>query len=53
MKENNEITIIQISEKIGITVKAIEKQISTLRKLGLVKRVGSDKSGSWQIMDEE
>ena len=53
MKENNEITVIQISEKIGITVKAIEKQISTLRKLGFVKRIGSDKNGSWQIIDEK
>jgi predicted HTH transcriptional regulator len=39
----------KIYEIIGITKRAIEKNISTLKKLDVVEREGSDKTGRWVI----
>ncbi len=50
MKENPSITMLQLSEKIGVTPKAIEKQIMRLRSLGLIKREGSNRSGTWKVI---
>lgn len=52
MKENPSITMLQLSEKIGVTPKAIEKQIMRLRSVGLVKRVGSNRAGTWEVFDK-
>ena len=50
MKESPSITMLQLSEKIGVTPKAIEKQIMRLRSLGLIKREGSNRSGTWKVL---
>lgn len=46
------ITISTLSTKIGITTTAIENNIKSLKEVSLLKRVGSDKSGHWEIIDE-
>jgi ATP-dependent DNA helicase RecG len=38
-----------IGEEIGITSRGVEKNISTLKKLGLIDRIGSKKSGHWIV----
>lgn len=48
--KNNSITIAALSEKVGISTTAIEKNISKLKVLGYLKRVGSAKSGNWEIL---
>lgn len=52
MKENPSITMLQLSEKIGVTPKAIEKQIMRLRSLGMIKREGSNRAGTWKVFDK-
>lgn len=52
MKETPSITMLQLSEKIGVTPKAIEKQIMRLRSVGLIKREGSNRSGTWKVFDK-
>ena len=47
--ENEFITITEMSQKIGITMNAIEKNISKLKKQGRLERIGSDKGGSWKV----
>ncbi len=49
IEENKYISIVQLSEKVGIATKNIESNISKLKKKGLLKRVGSAKGGHWEI----
>ncbi len=53
MSENPDITISEISNSIGISIKGVEKQISILRKSGIIERVGSDKTGRWKIIPQK
>ncbi len=39
-----------MAEKIGLSVKAIEKSIHKLKSAGLLERKGGKKSGYWQII---
>ena len=52
MRENPSVTMLQLSEKIGVTPKAIEKQIMRLRSVGLIKREGSNRSGTWKVFEK-
>jgi len=47
------ITIIEMSEKIGISTTAVENNISKLRNNNLLERIGSDKTGIWIIPELE
>ena len=38
-----------ISEKIGISSRAVEKALSKLKEMGVIERVGSAKGGYWKI----
>lgn len=49
MLSNSQITIPEIAENIGITIRSVEKQIANLKKKGIVERLGSDKAGSWIV----
>lgn len=42
----------ELAEIIGISDRAVEKQIAKLRKQGVLERVGSDKTGYWKVIDE-
>lgn len=48
--ENNEITISELTEKIGISDRSIERNIQKLQKENKLKRVGGDKGGKWIII---
>lgn len=50
MQDNPKITIPEIVEIIGISKRAIEKQISQLKKENKVKRVGGRKEGYWEVI---
>ncbi len=39
----------QIGETIGLSDRMVRKHIATLRKLGIIERVGSNKSGYWKV----
>ena len=43
-----EYTAKRLSDEIGITEKAIEKQLAKLKATGQIKRDGPDKGGSWE-----
>lgn len=44
------ITADQLGDIIGITRRAIVKQINKLKEQGRLKRIGADKGGSWKIL---
>lgn len=45
ISENDEITISELTEKIGISDRSIERNIQKLQKENKLKRVGADKGG--------
>lgn len=48
--QDNTLTAIVLAERIGITPKAVEKQIAALKAEGRLKRIGPDKGGHWQVV---
>jgi ATP-dependent DNA helicase RecG len=50
MKETPKISARVMSEKIGISQRAVEKTIRKLKKEGVIKRVGSPKNGYWKVL---
>jgi len=53
MIANPEIITEQIAEAIGITKRQIEANISKLKALGIVERIGARKKGRWVIKRKE
>ena len=47
-----EMTIPDVAEAIGLSTRAVEKQIARLRKGGRLRRVGSRKAGRWEVVRE-
>ena len=50
LKENPKLSAKKLSEKIGITSRAVEKQLANLVQKGIIKREGSPKGGHWEIL---
>lgn len=51
MKEHSGITQSELAESLKISVKAVEKHIKNLREQGVIRRVGPDKGGHWEIIN--
>lgn len=51
IKENPHVSKKELSNRVGISTTAIDKNINQLKKKGLIKRVGPDKGGHWEISD--
>jgi ATP-dependent DNA helicase RecG len=49
MLQKPRITYAQLVNITGRSREAIRKNINSLKKAGLVKRIGPDKGGHWQI----
>ena len=52
MKKDKNITALELADKLGVTDKTIKRDISKLKDKKRVVRVGSLKSGYWEIVDE-
>jgi len=52
IKENGNITTTQIALLCNVSSKTIKRDISKLKEAGKIKRVGSQKSGYWEIVNE-
>ena len=53
MGKNSLITIPELAEALGVTTRAIEKQISKLQENEKIKRIGPAKGGYWQVINNE
>ena len=51
IQENPAISKRELSDKIGISTTAIDKNIAALKKKKLLKRVGPAKGGHWEMID--
>jgi ATP-dependent DNA helicase RecG len=52
MGKFSSITITELAIKVGISIKAIEKQINQLKKENIIKRIGPDNGGHWMIVNK-
>ncbi|MBQ8051877.1 MAG: winged helix-turn-helix transcriptional regulator [Bacteroidaceae bacterium] len=52
IEENPNITYAEIVETLGMARSGIAKQIRQLQLIGRIKRVGPDKGGHWEIVEE-
>lgn len=50
MRQDSKITTIQLAEKLGISVTAMDKNIQYLKLHGHVRRVGPAKGGHWEVL---
>ena len=53
IRKNGNISAKQLAGILGVSPRAIEKQIANLRSSGVLKRVGGRKMGQWEIIDKK
>ena len=51
MKENSKITIYELMEKLSMSESGIKKVIKKLKDENIISRVGSLKSGHWEVKE--
>jgi len=51
MRNDPKITVANLALRIGITERAVKKQIGKLKAQGRIRRIGPDKGGSWRVED--
>ena len=51
LKENPKLSAKKLSEQIGVTSRAVEKQLASLVEKGFIKREGSPKGGHWEVIE--
>ena len=49
MKGNGQITTEEMAISLNLSIKGIEKNIRSLKKSGLIERIGTDKGGYWKV----
>ena len=49
ISQNKNITYIELAKKLKITEKSVYMNVEKLKKKGLLKRIGPDKGGYWQV----
>ena len=52
LSSNSSLSAGDIAEQIGLTKRGVEKQLKKFRDLGIITRKGSDKTGYWEIKQE-
>lgn len=52
IKENPSITRVQLSAKLGISRQTITRALQTLLRQRIIKRIGSDKTTHWQVIEK-
>lgn len=52
MSEQPTITTALIAQKIGISTRAVDKQIAKLKASGRLQRIGADKGGHWEVINK-
>lgn len=53
LSQDNTLSAADLAERIGITAKAVEKQIARMKADGVLRRIGPDKGGYWQVAEKK
>ncbi len=51
IKEDPHISARSMAERLGLSSRAVEKQIAQLKADNRLKRIGSAKGGHWEVLD--
>ena len=51
LKKNPMISRKEIAEKFGVNESAVQKRLDSLKKKGVLRRVGPDKGGYWELTE--
>jgi ATP-dependent DNA helicase RecG len=52
IRENPRTSARELSDKVGISARKVEENISKLKKKGLLKRIVPAKGGYWEVLEE-
>ena len=52
LRNDPSMTIDEVCKKVGVTKRVTERHFERLKKNGIIKRIGSDKTGYWKILEE-
>lgn len=52
ISKSSTITTEQMAARLGITPRAVEKHLSNLKAKGLLRRIGPDKGGHWEVVEK-
>jgi predicted HTH transcriptional regulator len=52
LQRNHRLTIAALSREIGVSTRAIEKTLKRLRDAGRLRRVGGEKAGRWEVLED-
>ena len=52
LRQNPNANYAELAEKTGYSAATIKRHIQELKKLGLIERIGSDKTGHWKIVEK-
>lgn len=52
MRDNPNITLLELQKTLSLGRTAIQNNVSSLRKRQIIKRVGSNKNGYWEVTDK-
>ena len=52
MRETPDISLPRIAERLGMDRSSIAKQVRKLKEQGSICRIGSDKTGHWEVSDK-
>ncbi len=51
MRDDPMVTIADLAQSVGITDRAIKKQIEKLKAQGRIRRIGPDRGGHWEVVE--
>lgn len=52
LQQNPKANYSELAEKSGCSTATIKRHVQELKKLGLIERIGSDKTGYWKIVNK-
>jgi fido (protein-threonine AMPylation protein) len=52
ISENPQITTNQLAELAGLSIAGVEKNLRQLKEQNLIRRIGPDKGGHWEVMNQ-
>ena len=53
IRANSNITLEEMANSLGISDRAVKKNLAHLKEKGIVNRIGPDKGGYWEVTVEE
>jgi len=50
IQQNPKVSAVEMASLLGISSRAVEKRLRTMRENDVIRRIGPDKGGHWEIL---